>query len=117
MAVTPDDLRGSAMVQRWLDKAGYANDPVAEQDRLLGDLAGFCEFTGKSPEELVAGCLRETKAGTAISTKGRRRMQETIDRYVGERGLTGRDAIVAGNRIRGFLVHNGVFIQGRAATF
>jgi hypothetical protein len=42
-------------------------------------------------------------------------MDETIESYVAERGLTGRDAIVVGNRIRGFLVHNGVFIQGRAA--
>ena len=115
--MTPTELRDSPMVQRWLEKAGYANDSVAEQDRLLGDLAGFCEFTGKTPEELVTSCLRQTEAGTAISTKGRRRMQETIESYVGDCGLTGRDAIVAGNRIRGFLVHNGVFIQGRAATF
>ena len=67
-----------------------------------------------TPEELVASCLRQTAAGTAISSKGRLRMQETIERYVAERGLAGREAIVVGNRVRGFLVHNGVFIQGRA---
>ena len=102
-------------MERWLDKAGYGGLPRAEQDRLLEDLAGFCTATGKTPEQLVAGCLRQTDAGTAISTKGRRRMQEAIEQYVADRGLTGRDAIVVGNRIRGFLVHNGVFIQGRAA--
>lgn len=104
------------MVQRWLEKAGYLHSPAAEQDQLVTDLAEFCSYTRKTPDELVAGCLRTTRAGTAISTKGRRRMQETIDAYVAGRGLAGRDAIVAGNRIRGFLVHNGVFIQGRAAT-
>jgi hypothetical protein len=103
------------MVQRWLDKAGYVNAPTAEQERLLDDLAGFCAYTDMTPEELVASCLRQTAAGTAISTKGRRTMQETIESYVADRGLAGREAIVVGNRVRGFLVHNGVFIQGRAA--
>ena len=28
--------------------------------------------------------------------------------------FTGKDAVVNGNIIRGFLVHNGIFIQGRA---
>ncbi|MGH9289377.1 MAG: hypothetical protein ACRD0V_14000 [Acidimicrobiales bacterium] len=114
MAVT--EFRESPPVRRWLDRAGYGDRPTAEQDRLLDDLAGFCEYTGRTPEELVASCLRQTDAGTAISTKGRRRMQETIESYVADRGLAGREAIIVGNRIRGFLVHNGVFIQGRAAT-
>ena len=114
--MTPSELRQSPLVQRWLDKAGYVNAPTAEQDTLLGDLAGFCDYAESTPEDLVASCLRETAAGTAISTKGRRLMQERIEGYVGERGLAGRDAIVVGNRVRGFLVHNGVFIQGRAAT-
>jgi hypothetical protein len=113
--VTPSELRPSASVQRWLDKSGYGSAPPTEQDRLLEDLAGFCAYTQHSPEELIASCLRQTEAGTAISTKGRRRMQETIESYVADRGLTGRDAIVVGNRIRGFLIHNGVFIQGRPA--
>jgi hypothetical protein len=107
--VTTSQLRDSPAVQRWLQKAGH-------QDRLLEDLADFCRYCDSTPEQLVASCLRQTAAGTAISTKGRRRMEETIESYVAERGLTGRDAIVVGNRIRGFLIHNGVFIQGRAAT-
>lgn len=107
--MTTSELRDSPVVQRWLQKAG-------DQDRLLEDLDDFCRYTDSTPEQLVASCLRHTDAGTAISTKGRRRMDETIESYVAERGLTGRDAIVVGNRIRGFLVHNGVFIQGRAAT-
>jgi hypothetical protein len=113
--VTPDELRDSALVQRWLDKAGYGGASVVEQGRLLEDLAGFCIYAEATPEQLVASCLRQTDAGTAISTKGRRRMEETIEAYAAQRGLTGREAIVVGNRIRGFLVHNGVFIQGRAA--
>ena len=112
--MTPSALLESPMVIRWLDKSGYSAAGV-EQDALLDGLGGFCAFTGLTPEELVASCLRTTAAGTAISGKGRLRMQETIERYVAERGLAGREAIVVGNRVRGFLVHNGVFIQGRAA--
>jgi hypothetical protein len=111
--MSPLELRESALVQRWLDKAGYRD---AEQDPLLEVLADFCRYTEATPEALVASCLRQTDAGTAISAKGRRKMEETIEAYVAQRGLTGRDAIVVGNRIRGFLIHNGVFIQGRAAT-
>ena len=111
----PSELLASPMVQRWLDKAGYASSGGAEQNVLLDDLGGFCAFTGMAPEELVGSCFRQTPSGTAISSKGRLRMQETIERYVAERGLSGREAIVVGNRVRGFLVHNGVFIQGRAA--
>jgi hypothetical protein len=113
--VTPAELRDSTLVQRWFDKAGYRDAPAVDQDRLLDDLADFCTYADTTPETLVASCLRQTDAGTAISTKGRRRMDETIEAYVAQRGLAGRDAIVVGNRIRGFLVHNGVFIQGRAA--
>lgn len=109
------EVRESPVVQRWLDKAGYSTASLGEQEVLLADLTGFCAYTSQTPEELVASCLRRTEAGTAISAKGRRRMQETIENYVAERGLAGREAIVVGNRIRGFLVHNGVFIQGRAA--
>jgi hypothetical protein len=114
--VTPSELRESALVQRWFDKAGYMDAPAGDQERLLADLADFCTYTDSTPEMIVTSCLRQTDAGTAINTKGRRQMAATIEAYVAQRGLTGRDAIVVGNRIRGFLVHNGVFIQGRAAT-
>jgi hypothetical protein len=50
--------------------------------------------------------------GEAISGKGRRMMQAMIDGYVASRGLQGREAVVVGNHVRGFLIHNGVFIQG-----
>jgi hypothetical protein len=113
--MNPLELRESALVQRWLDKAGYRDAPTDEQDRVLEVLADFCRYTEATPETLVASCLRQTDAGTAISTKGRRKMGGTIEAFVAERGLSGRDAIVVGNRIRGFLVHNGVFMQGRAA--
>lgn len=83
---------------------------------MLESICGFCNFTGKTPAELVAACLRSTGEGTAISTKGRRETQALIDTFVADRGLRGHGAIVIGNHVRGFLIHNGVFIQGPVST-
>lgn len=108
-------LRSAPTVRRWFESAGYDSDPVDEQVRRLGLLAGFCERMEQEPGELVASCLRTTKAGeTAISSKGRTKMNEEIAEFVESTGLEGREAVAAGNVIRGFLIHNGVFIQGPA---
>jgi hypothetical protein len=103
----------SPSVARWFASAGYDQDPPIEQEARLALLTGFCRHLEKSPDELVAGCLRTTKHGdTAISAKGRNAIQAAIGEYVASTGRTDRDAVVAGNTLRGFLIHNGVFIQG-----
>ncbi|HUZ56476.1 MAG TPA: hypothetical protein VMU94_28625 [Streptosporangiaceae bacterium] len=106
-----DDIGQCPEVRRWLTGSGYDERP-AERAGVLDSLRGFCEFAGQTPGELIAACLRSTSEGMAISGKGRRSMQAAIDEYVASRGLAGRDAIVVGNHVRGFLIHNGVFIQG-----
>jgi hypothetical protein len=112
--VTP---AASPTVARWFASTGYDQDPPAEQRSRLDLLADFCRHLGRSPEELVAGCLRTTKHGdTAISAKGRNAVQTAIDEYMAATGRTGRDAVVAGNTLRGFLIHNGVFLQGPVWT-
>jgi hypothetical protein len=110
-----DDFDNSLEVRRWLAGAGYDDRP-ADRAAVLDSLRGFCAFTGQTPAELVAACLRSTSEGTAISGRGRREMQARIESYVAGRGLRGRDAIVVGNHVRGFLIHNGVFIQGPVST-
>ena len=110
------DLENNPEVQRWFKGAGYQTAPEGERRQLVAELQAFCTFAEMAPSELIKSCLRTTKDGhTAISTKGRRAMQESIEAFVAGRGLAGHSAIVAGNRIRGFLVHNGVFIQGKAS--
>jgi hypothetical protein len=109
------DIEHCAEVRRWLGAAGYDDRP-ADRAAVLESVRGFCEFTGRTPAELIAACLRPTAQGTAISAKGRRDMEAAIDDYVRERGLVGREANVIGNHVRGFLVHNGVFMQGRASV-
>lgn len=113
--MTPEETAEAPSVVRWFDSARLHSDSEDEKQfryRLLGD---FCEYIGQSPGELVAGLLRTTKAGdTAISGKRRAAMDASIDEFVEKSGFTGKDAVVNGNIIRSFLVHNGIFIQGRA---
>jgi hypothetical protein len=112
--MTPDEVAAAAPVRRWFASAALQGAPPEDRQRRLVLLADFCRHTGQSPDELVLGCLRTTKAGdTAISAKRRRAMNATIDQFVAARGLDGRDAVVTGNTLRSFLVHNGIFIQGR----
>jgi hypothetical protein len=109
------ELKESPSVRRWFASADYDADPPEEQERRLTLLSDFCREQGKTPEELVSSCLRTTKAGdTAISAKGRVAMNNAIAAFVEQRGLTGLEAVSTGNVIRGFLIHNGVFIQGPA---
>lgn len=105
-------------VTRWLTSAGYdAPGREDERGRLVAKLQAFCEYAGKTPEELVQSCLRTKKAtgATAISAKGRTAIQDVIEGFVAAQGLSGHDAIVVGNQIRSFLIHNGIFMQGRAS--
>lgn len=111
--MTPEELAATPPVRRWFQSARFEDDPPEERQHRLALLAEFCDYTGQSPEELVAGVLRTTKSGdTAISAKRREAMDGTINEFVEKKGLTGREAVVTGNTLRGFLVHNGIFIQG-----
>jgi hypothetical protein len=113
--MTPEDVAAAPTVQRWFASARYDSDPPEEKEARLELLAGFCEYMGKTPDELVSGLIRTTKAGeAAISAKRREAMDDSINEFVDKSGFTGREAVVNGNKIRGFLVHNGIFIQGRA---
>jgi len=113
--MAPTDLAAEPTVRRWFESAHLDENPPEEQTHRLALLADFCDHTGQQPGELVAGLLRTTKDGdTAISAKKRTAMNTAIDEFVEKSGFTGRDAVVNGNIIRSFLVHNGIFIQGRA---
>ena len=113
--MTPDEVRAAPTVVRWFDSAKLHSDSEDEQQLRLKLLGDFCDHYGQSPDELAAGLRRTTKAGDeAISGKRRAIVDAAIDEFIEKSGFTGRDAIVNGNIIRSFLVHNGIFIQGRA---
>ena len=111
--MTPGDIAGLPTVKRWFESARYNDDPEEERQARLALLAEFCDHIGENPDELVAGLKRTTKDGdTAIRAKRRTAVNDAISEFVDKRGDTGRDAVVNGNVIRGFMVHNGIMIQG-----
>jgi hypothetical protein len=112
------DIRSFPTVQRWFASAGHDEDPPEMRERLLSILADFCEQAGESPDELVRGCFlhKKTTGDLFISNKARQRMNEAIVEFVAKKGWSGRTAVANGNVVRGFLIHNGVLIQGGAWT-
>lgn len=107
----------SAEVQRWLASAGY-DQPGREDERdaIVAELSGFLEHAGKTPGEFVQSMLIRTRDGdTKISAKRRVAVQDEIEEYVAGTGLRGHQATVAANHLRSFLIHNGIFMQGRVS--
>jgi hypothetical protein len=113
--MSPEEIATAPTVVRWFDSAKLHSDTEDEKQFRLKLLGDFCDHIGQSPDELAAGLRRKTKSGDeAISGKRRAAMDAAIDEFVEKSGFTGRDAVVNGNILRSFLVHNGIFIQGRA---
>ena len=113
--MAPTDIRNEPTVVRWFESAHLDELAPEEQTHRLALLAYFCDHDGKAPGELAAHALRTTKDGdTAISAKKRIALNDSIEEFVEKSGFTGKEAVINGNIIRSFLVHNGIFIQGRA---
>ncbi|MGQ0466246.1 MAG: hypothetical protein ACT4QG_13090 [Sporichthyaceae bacterium] len=111
-------LRDDARVKAWFVNAHHDELPPEKQDELLDVLGGFLDEIGKSPDELVEFCfLRKKDTGERfLSQKRRAEVNEQIDAYVRGRGWVEKQAVVKANVIRGFMVHNGVLIQGAVWT-
>ena len=105
-------IRDRATVRTWLQglRQQWGEDPADWEDRLEA-LAGFCAFVGRDPDTVIEECVRESDSGKRISVKGRRFYNEKIAEWQaslpGDRAAQGR----AGNTVRSFLIHNGIFIQ------
>lgn len=82
-----------------------------DQDERLEELAAFCAFVDKDPDTVIRECLRDSESGKRISAKGRRFYDQKIAEWQaslpGDRSAQAR----AGNAVRSFLIHNGIFLQ------
>jgi hypothetical protein len=111
----PGPFDESPAVRRWLERAGDSRS-TTDRSSDLDLLQRFCAAEGTTPDDLIGRCLRSTKSGgTAISTVGRRAIDQAIAAFAFAEGGSDRDAIVLGNRLRSFLIHNGIFLQGPAS--
>jgi hypothetical protein len=112
------ELKQHERVRTWFAGARHDELPAADQQRYLEALHGFLTGVGKHPDEIVAFCyLRKRATGERFLSQQRRvEVNEMIDAWVGRNGWTGKDAVRMANVIRGFLIHNGVLIQGAVWT-
>jgi hypothetical protein len=115
---SPDDIRKFATVDRWFTRSGHDTRPSEGQGHFLDVLAKFVDHEGKNPDELVAYCfLRKRATGERfVSNKRRVAVNESIDAFVAAQGWVGKEAVANANIVRSFLIHNGVFIQGKTWT-
>lgn len=113
-----ESVRSAESVKHWFASAGRDQEPVETQERLLTILVDFCAHIGKSPDDLAAYCfLRKKDTGSRfVSVKRRKAVNAWLDEFVTAQGWSGKDAVANANVIRGFLIHNGVLIQGGVWT-
>lgn len=110
------DLAWTASVKQWFASARLESEPPDELAGRLDLLAGFLTHVGKSADELVEFCfLRKKDTGERFSSVKRRgEVNGWIEEFVAASGWTGKDAILNGNTLRSFMIHNGALIQGNA---
>lgn len=113
--MTSQAIGSQASVKQWAAGAGHDHDPAEVREQKLQILADFCAKVGKQPDELVAFCILRKKATGErfLSVKRREAINNWLDEFAAEQGWTGKQAVVNANVVRGFLIHNGVLIQGR----
>lgn len=99
-------------VRTWFEglRQQWEQDPDDWEDR-LDALTRFCSFAGKEPDVVIQECIRETESGRKISVKGRRFYNDKIADW--QAALPGEKIAQAraGNAVRSFLIHNGIFLQ------
>jgi hypothetical protein len=100
-------------VQTWLDglREHWGTDPLEDDPTRLETLEGFARFVDKEPDEMIRECFRLKEGQKLLSYKGRtfyyNKIQEFQDSFESE----SREKVRAGNNVRSFFIHNGVFMQ------
>jgi hypothetical protein len=79
----------------------------------LEALAAFCAFAGKNPDTMNREWVRESKPRKRISSKGRHFYNDRIAEWQTSLPDDKPKQAQAGNTVRSFLIHNGIFLQSR----
>jgi len=89
----------------------WGEEPGDMADR-VETLARFCGFVEREPDAIIEECSREVEGGKRIRIKKSRFYSERIDEF--QRSVDGdaRAQTRAGNVVRSFMIHNGIFMQG-----
>lgn len=101
-------------VAAWSDslRRQWGGDPLAEDPAKLEALTAFCAFVGEDPDAIVRHCfrIRKTDGQRVISDKWRAHYAERIKEFA--RTQPAAESRPRTTAVLGFLIHNGIFIQG-----
>jgi hypothetical protein len=112
-ASTEPGLHDRATVRAWVEGLcqQWGEEPSDMADR-IEVLERFCAFVECEPDTIIAECSREVEGGKRIRIKKRREYSEKIDEFQALVDGDVRAQARAGNVIRSFMIHNGIFMQG-----
>jgi hypothetical protein len=113
----PEPDEGFESVRTWFQglRDQWGEDPD-DWDERLEALAAFCAFVGKDPDTVIGECLRQSESGKRISSRGRRFYNEKIAEWQASLPDDRQKQAQAGNAVRSFLIHNGIFLQSGLQT-
>ena len=105
-------LGNAQTVKTWLHGLTEQwGETPSDFDQRVETLGKFCQFVEQDADAVIAACSREVESGKRIRIKERRfytekiaEFQESVD---GDARAKGR----AGNVVRSFFIHNGIFMQ------
>jgi len=106
-------LEESVTVRSWVDglREQWGEEP-ADMSARIETLAQFCRLVERHPDTIIAECVREVEGGKRIRIKKRRFYSEMIDEFEASLDGDARSQMRAGNVVRSFMIHNGIFMQG-----
>ena len=105
-------LNDAATVKTWLHGLTEQwGEPPSDFDQRVEALADFCRFVEQDPDTVIAACSREVESGKRIRIKERRFYTEKIAEFQESLDGDARARGRAGNLIRSFFIHNGIFMQ------
>ncbi len=96
------------LVEQWGEEPTDFGDRVALLER-------FCDAAERDPDGMIEDCTREVESGKRIRIKARREYSEKIAAFQASVGGDARAQGRAGNVIRSFFIHNGIFMQAGLA--
>jgi hypothetical protein len=103
-------------VRVWLDglRQQWGEEP-ADMHARIEILQRFCAFVEHEPDAIIEECSRDVEGGKRIRIKKRRFYSEKIDEFQASVDGDARAQARAGNVVRSFMIHNGIFMQGGVA--
>ena len=109
----PSPFDEQVTVRAWVDglQAQWGEQP-GDMAARIEILRRFCTFVAREPDAVIEECSREVEGGKRIRIKKRRFYSEKIDEFQASVDGDGRAQARAGNVVRSFMIHNGIFMQG-----